>query len=268
MTFSRQKYWSGLPCPPPGDLPNPGIKPTSPAFQADSLPTEPPGKILQVNPCSGGSRQPPGPGPGPGPALWSADVRGAALLSSHTLALLLLLAPPMPQAVTTLLQTSNMPAVEVRGLLQAATKYHMGTALSHHSPSALWGFPGPIFTSIQETGNPLMSGTFVVSSLCNSLTLLLERKDSPQEEKAAELSWLPKYTPCFHSSTQPWSPSHLNQSASVTCKHSLFLCNCNFSGNTWLTSILRKDRDRDFQADILTLCMLLQNSGEESKENH
>ena len=39
--FSRQKYWSGLPCPPPGNLPNPGIEPvsrTSPAFQADSLP--------------------------------------------------------------------------------------------------------------------------------------------------------------------------------------------------------------------------------------
>ena len=43
MGFSRQEYWSGLPCPPPGDLPDPGIKPGSPAFQADSLPTEPPG---------------------------------------------------------------------------------------------------------------------------------------------------------------------------------------------------------------------------------
>ena len=35
---SRQEYWSGLPCSPPGDLPNPGIKPRSPALQADSLP--------------------------------------------------------------------------------------------------------------------------------------------------------------------------------------------------------------------------------------
>ena len=42
--FSRQEYWSGLPCPPPGDLPNPGIKPRSPMWQADSLPTEPPEK--------------------------------------------------------------------------------------------------------------------------------------------------------------------------------------------------------------------------------
>ena len=44
MEFSRQEHWSGLPCPPPGDLPNPGIKPRSPALQADSLPSEPPGK--------------------------------------------------------------------------------------------------------------------------------------------------------------------------------------------------------------------------------
>ena len=38
--FSRQEYWSGLPCPAPGDLPKPGIKPRSPTLQADSLPSE------------------------------------------------------------------------------------------------------------------------------------------------------------------------------------------------------------------------------------
>ena len=41
MGFSRQEYWSGLPCPPPGDLPDPGIEPKSPvvpALQVDSLP--------------------------------------------------------------------------------------------------------------------------------------------------------------------------------------------------------------------------------------
>ena len=42
--FSRQEYQSGLPCPPSGDLPNPEIKPMSPALQLDSLPSEPPGK--------------------------------------------------------------------------------------------------------------------------------------------------------------------------------------------------------------------------------
>ena len=44
MEFSRQEYWSGLPFPSPGDLPNPGIKPRSPTWQADALPSEPPGK--------------------------------------------------------------------------------------------------------------------------------------------------------------------------------------------------------------------------------
>ena len=42
MGFSRQKYWSGLPCPSPGDLPDPEIEPGSLASQADSLPSEPP----------------------------------------------------------------------------------------------------------------------------------------------------------------------------------------------------------------------------------
>ena len=44
MEFSRQEYWSGLPFPPPGELPDPGIEPmspVSPALQADSLPLEP-----------------------------------------------------------------------------------------------------------------------------------------------------------------------------------------------------------------------------------
>ena len=48
MEFSRQEYWSGLPLPSPGDLPDLGIKPRSPALQADSLPSEPPGKPMNV----------------------------------------------------------------------------------------------------------------------------------------------------------------------------------------------------------------------------
>ena len=47
--FSRQEYWSGLPCSPPGDLPNPRIKPKSPVLQAGSLPSEPPGKPRVVH---------------------------------------------------------------------------------------------------------------------------------------------------------------------------------------------------------------------------
>ena len=47
MGFSGQEHWSGLPFPSPGDLPDPGIEPRSPALQADALTSEPPGKPLQ-----------------------------------------------------------------------------------------------------------------------------------------------------------------------------------------------------------------------------
>ena len=46
MGFCRQEYWSGLPFPSPGELPNPGIEPRSPVLQADALPSEPPDYIV------------------------------------------------------------------------------------------------------------------------------------------------------------------------------------------------------------------------------
>ena len=49
MGFSRQEYWSGLPFPSAGDLPNPGIQPGSPILQADSLPFEPPCTCFKLN---------------------------------------------------------------------------------------------------------------------------------------------------------------------------------------------------------------------------
>ena len=67
MGFSRQEYWRGLPFPSPGDLSDPGIKPGSPALQADSLPTELWGKPL-INPKDRGH-------------LW-AIVRGVAELDT------------------------------------------------------------------------------------------------------------------------------------------------------------------------------------------
>ena len=48
MEFSRQEYWNGLPFPSPGDLPNLGIKPRSPALSADSFPGEPQGNFTLV----------------------------------------------------------------------------------------------------------------------------------------------------------------------------------------------------------------------------
>ena len=55
MEFSRQEYWSGLPLPSPGDLPNPGIELGSPTLQADSLPTEL--QIVAVTILNAGSLQ-------------------------------------------------------------------------------------------------------------------------------------------------------------------------------------------------------------------
>ena len=46
VRFSRQEYWSGVPFPSPGDLPDPGIEPGSPTFQADTLTSELPGNGL------------------------------------------------------------------------------------------------------------------------------------------------------------------------------------------------------------------------------
>ena len=48
MEFSRQECWSGLPFPSPGDLPDPGIEPESPALQADSLQSEPPRNAISA----------------------------------------------------------------------------------------------------------------------------------------------------------------------------------------------------------------------------
>ena len=56
MGFSRQEYWSGLPRPPPGDLPDPGVKPTSPALQAGFFFTaEPLGQPLNIHILQSGS---------------------------------------------------------------------------------------------------------------------------------------------------------------------------------------------------------------------
>ena len=62
MGLSRQEYWSGLPFPSPGDLPDPEIKPRSTALQADTLNSEPPGKPSKLlydpaNPTAGQTPQ-------------------------------------------------------------------------------------------------------------------------------------------------------------------------------------------------------------------
>ncbi|XP_066120246.1 mannose-P-dolichol utilization defect 1 protein isoform X2 [Saccopteryx bilineata] len=98
--------------------------------------------------------------------------KGVAFLVGYTLVLLVLLSPLTPRAVVTLLQASNMPSVVVGKLLQAVTNYHNGHTGQLSAITIFLLFGGSlarIFTSIQETGDPLMAGTFVVSSLCNGL---------------------------------------------------------------------------------------------------
>ena len=79
--FSRQEHWGGLPCPPPGNLPNPGIEPRSSTLQADSLPSEPPGKpkntgVGSLSLCQGNL---PNPGIEPGSPTLQADSLPAEL---------------------------------------------------------------------------------------------------------------------------------------------------------------------------------------------
>lgn len=117
-------------------------------------------------------------------------VKGVAFLACYALVLLVLLSPLTPQAVVTLLQASNMPSVVVGRLLQAATNYRNGHTGQLSAITVFLLFGGSlarIFTSIQETGDPLMAGTFVVSSLCNGLiaaqVLFYWNAKAPQKKK-------------------------------------------------------------------------------------
>ena len=74
--YFQQEYWSGLPCPPPRDLPNPGREPGSPALQADSLPSEPPGKHKSTGVVAIPS---PGGLPDPGNEPWSPALQADSL---------------------------------------------------------------------------------------------------------------------------------------------------------------------------------------------
>ncbi|XP_059126961.1 mannose-P-dolichol utilization defect 1 protein isoform X1 [Peromyscus eremicus] len=100
------------------------------------------------------------------------SVKGVAFLACYAMLLLALLSPLTPLALVTLLQASNVPAVVAGKLLQAATNYHNGHTGQLSAITVFMLFGGSlarIFTSVQETGDPLMAGIFVVSSLCNGL---------------------------------------------------------------------------------------------------
>ncbi|KAL4631493.1 mannose-P-dolichol utilization defect 1 protein-like [Arapaima gigas] len=84
----------------------------------------------------------------------------------------LLLSPVTPLLVVTTMQASNMPAIVVGRLLQAATNYRNGHTGQLSAVTVFLIFAGSlarIFTSIQETGDSLMAMTFAISSCCNGL---------------------------------------------------------------------------------------------------
>ncbi|XP_062813437.1 mannose-P-dolichol utilization defect 1 protein [Anolis carolinensis] len=100
--------------------------------------------------------------------------RGVSFLLVYLSLLSFLLSSFTPPALVTALQASNMPAVVISRLLQAATNYRNGHTgqLSAITASLLFaGSLARIFTSIQETGDPLMALTFGVSSVCNGVIM-------------------------------------------------------------------------------------------------
>ncbi|XP_077117618.1 mannose-P-dolichol utilization defect 1 protein [Ranitomeya variabilis] len=97
---------------------------------------------------------------------------GVLFLGVYFALVAILLSPVIPMAVITALQATNMPAVIVSRLIQAVTNYRNGHTgqLSAVTVALLFlGSLARIFTSVQETGDPLMSLTYVVSSACNGL---------------------------------------------------------------------------------------------------
>nr|XP_008175524.1 mannose-P-dolichol utilization defect 1 protein [Chrysemys picta bellii] len=98
--------------------------------------------------------------------------QGVSFLVLYFALLCLLLSPLAPRPVVTLLQATNMPAIIISRLLQAATNYrngHTGQLSAVTVFLLLGGSLARIFTSIQETGDPLMALTYVVSSVCNGI---------------------------------------------------------------------------------------------------
>nr|XP_028558914.1 mannose-P-dolichol utilization defect 1 protein [Podarcis muralis] len=98
--------------------------------------------------------------------------RGVSFLLAYFGVLALLLSSLTPVGVVTALQAFNMPAVITSRLLQAATNYRNGHTGQLSAVTAFLLFAGSlarIFTSIQETGDPLMALTYVVASSCNSI---------------------------------------------------------------------------------------------------
>ncbi|XP_065273010.1 mannose-P-dolichol utilization defect 1 protein isoform X1 [Emys orbicularis] len=98
--------------------------------------------------------------------------QGVSFLVLYFALLCLLLSPLAPWPVVTLLQATNVPAIVISRLLQAATNYRNGHTGQLSAVTVFLLFGGSlarIFTSIQETGDSLMALTYIVSSVCNGI---------------------------------------------------------------------------------------------------
>ncbi|KAM9836920.1 mannose-P-dolichol utilization defect 1b [Aulostomus maculatus] len=101
--------------------------------------------------------------------------RGLLFTAVYFTLLVLLLSPVTPMSVVTTMQASNMPAVIISRLIQAATNYRNGHTGQLSAISIFLLFAGSlarIFTSLQETGDSLMALTYVISSCCNAVITL------------------------------------------------------------------------------------------------
>ncbi|XP_013881809.1 mannose-P-dolichol utilization defect 1b [Austrofundulus limnaeus] len=118
--------------------------------------------------------------------------RGLLFLVLYFSLLALLLSPLTPMAVVTFMQATNMPAIIIGRLIQAATNYRNGHTGQLSAVSVFLLFAGSlarIFTSLQETGDTLMALTYVISSTCNSiimLQVLFYWNCSPEHKKKKE----------------------------------------------------------------------------------
>ncbi|XP_058870541.1 mannose-P-dolichol utilization defect 1 protein-like [Acipenser ruthenus] len=116
-------------------------------------------------------------------------LRGLGFIAVYLALVSLLLSPLTPRSVVTTMQATNMPAVVISRLIQAGTNFRNGHTGQLSAITVFLLFAGSlarIFTSVQETGDPLMALTYVVSSCCNGIIaaqLLYYWNARPADEK-------------------------------------------------------------------------------------
>ncbi|KAK6477954.1 mannose-P-dolichol utilization defect 1 protein [Huso huso] len=116
-------------------------------------------------------------------------LQGLGFIAVYLALVSLLLSPLTPRSVVTTMQATNMPAIVISRLIQAGTNFRNGHTGQLSAITVFLLFAGSlarIFTSVQETGDPLMALTYVVSSCCNGIIaaqLLYYWNARPADEK-------------------------------------------------------------------------------------